>query len=182
MNKTYLEKLKDPRWQRKRLEVLDRAEFRCEVCMDSEATLHVHHKAYFKGREPWEYDADQLSAICENCHAEHHDTEEPYVLAGSYLPVDGPGSRGDAAALALGFGASVGNENKVLKKLAWDDSDWAARLVGIGNVAGTIYLYTSREWIDFSDLAYAIYCDPDGFRSLARTFAEKTTAKQGTEA
>lgn len=51
MQRTYLEKLKDPRWQRKRLEALNAAGFGCSVCGDAESPLHVHHRAYFKGRE-----------------------------------------------------------------------------------------------------------------------------------
>lgn len=73
---TYWEKLKDPRWQKKRLEVLDRSNFACELCGDKESTLHVHHKAYKKGAEPWEYDSfDELQCLCENCHANEHDID-----------------------------------------------------------------------------------------------------------
>lgn len=38
----YLEKLKDPRWQKRRLEIFQRDEFTCQVCFDTESTLHVH--------------------------------------------------------------------------------------------------------------------------------------------
>jgi len=41
---TYAEKLRDPRWQRRRLEKLDAADFHCESCGDGESTLHVHHR------------------------------------------------------------------------------------------------------------------------------------------
>lgn len=43
---SYSEKLKDPRWQKKRLEVMESNEFCCEMCGDNESTLHVHHKEY----------------------------------------------------------------------------------------------------------------------------------------
>lgn len=66
--KTYWEKLKDPRWQKKRLEVLERAEWKCEHCGDSASTLHVHHGYYEKGLEPWEYHNSTLWALCEGCH------------------------------------------------------------------------------------------------------------------
>lgn len=65
---SYSEKLKDPRWQRKRLEVLQRSDFSCECCQETEKTLHVHHKFYKKGAAPWEYDADDLQSLCEDCH------------------------------------------------------------------------------------------------------------------
>ena len=33
----YSEKLKDPRWQKKRLEILERDNFRCQYCGDKNA-------------------------------------------------------------------------------------------------------------------------------------------------
>jgi len=65
---TYAEKLKDPRWQRKRLEILQRDDFTCRVCNSETKTLHVHHIRYFKGREPWEYKEFYLVTLCEDCH------------------------------------------------------------------------------------------------------------------
>lgn len=91
--KTYFEKLKDPRWQKKRLEALDNAEWRCEYCYESEYTLHVHHKVYFKGRDPWEYDIEQLAVLCEVCHEGFHE-EDLLMEAVSRIPMDGPDGRG----------------------------------------------------------------------------------------
>lgn len=101
--KPYWEKLKDPRWQRKRLEVLESNDFECEVCGDGESTLHVHHKQYFKGREPWEYDRRQLAVLCESCHSENHEAEDPLNLVCSYLPLDGPYSRTTIASFIAGL-------------------------------------------------------------------------------
>ncbi len=39
----YSEKLKDPRWQKKRLEIFQRDEFHCQQCGDGENTLCVHY-------------------------------------------------------------------------------------------------------------------------------------------
>lgn len=103
MSKTYFEKLKDPRWQKKRLEVLQLNDFHCESCGDGESTLHVHHKEYFKGREPWEYEASQLAALCEACHAEQHETDDFLKLVCSFLPMFGPYCRRDAAELLAGW-------------------------------------------------------------------------------
>ena len=66
----YSEKLKDPRWQKKRLEILERDKFTCKECGDTKTTLHVHHEAY-KGN-PWEADNDSLKTICEHCHGLTH--------------------------------------------------------------------------------------------------------------
>ncbi len=65
---TYAEKLKNPRWQKKRLEILERDEFSCQSCGSEEETLHVHHISYRKKTEPWEYDNDELITLCEHCH------------------------------------------------------------------------------------------------------------------
>lgn len=69
---TYSERLKDPRWQRRRLEILNRSNFTCERCEAADKTLHVHHKLYRKGAMPWEYTDAELQALCEDCHEEEH--------------------------------------------------------------------------------------------------------------
>lgn len=76
---TYQELLKDPRWQRKRLEIMERADFACEKCHDKTTTLNVHHERYVRGRAPWEYENDELHCLCERCHAQEHGlpTEAP---------------------------------------------------------------------------------------------------------
>lgn len=66
--KSYSDLLKDPRWQRKRLEVLNDANWRCEECDNARDTLHVHHRIYRRGTNPWEYDKEELQCLCENCH------------------------------------------------------------------------------------------------------------------
>lgn len=68
MAKTYSEKLKDPRWQRKRLEVFNRDNFTCQDCGNAKKTLHVHHKNYYPGKEPWEYNNNNLITLCFECH------------------------------------------------------------------------------------------------------------------
>lgn len=73
MRKTsYAEKLKDPRWQKKRLEILNRDEWCCQWCCDNESMLVVHHLAYERGKEPWEYENETLLTLCENCHENDH--------------------------------------------------------------------------------------------------------------
>ena len=68
--KTYSEKLKDPRWQKKRLKILNRDKFTCKLCGDTETTLHVHHKEYISGNDPWDYPNKLLVTICGHCHNE----------------------------------------------------------------------------------------------------------------
>lgn len=64
---TYAEKLKHPKWQKKRLEILERDSFTCSYCGDTETTLHVHHLEY-KGKNPWDTPSDSLVCACEDCH------------------------------------------------------------------------------------------------------------------
>jgi hypothetical protein len=64
----YYELLKHPKWQRKRLEILEAANFECGHCGSKEKTLHVHHKYYKKGLKPWEYPNTSLLCLCEECH------------------------------------------------------------------------------------------------------------------
>jgi len=66
----YLAKLRDPRWQKMRLQVLERDEWVCQRCFDKKSTLHVHHRWYLRGREPWEYPLEALLTLCETCHEE----------------------------------------------------------------------------------------------------------------
>jgi 5-methylcytosine-specific restriction endonuclease McrA len=70
---TYAEKLRDPRWQKKRLEVMQRASFTCEGCGCSDKTLHVHHGYYIPGNDPWDYRDETLWCLCEACHEEAED-------------------------------------------------------------------------------------------------------------
>lgn len=102
MKTPYFKKLLDPRWQKKRLEALEAAEWRCESCMDDSSTLHVHHKQYFKGREPWEYETAQLAVLCAECHENSHADVDPLQWVSSFAPVCGPLDRFDASWLLAG--------------------------------------------------------------------------------
>lgn len=66
--KTYSEKLKDPRWQRKRLEIMQRDNFKCTQCGDTSTTQNVHHWQYSK--EPWDAKNEDLTTVCRFCHEE----------------------------------------------------------------------------------------------------------------
>ena len=69
MSKTYLDKLKDPRWQKKRLQVMERDKFSCMSCGDEAVSLNVHHRVpYRKDTDPWDYELDELITLCEDCH------------------------------------------------------------------------------------------------------------------
>lgn len=64
----YIQKLKDPRWQKRRLEILERDNWTCQLCEDKDSTLTVHHRYYEKGKDPWDYPDKCLTTLCETCH------------------------------------------------------------------------------------------------------------------
>lgn len=70
---SYAEQLKKPQWQKKRLEILERDEWTCQTCGDTEATLTVHHKSYCfehgKFVDIWDYNGEDLITLCEVCHS-----------------------------------------------------------------------------------------------------------------
>lgn len=65
---SYSEKLKNPKWQKRRLEIFERDDWMCQLCGNKQETLNVHHKYYEKGKDPWEYEDDALVTLCEYCH------------------------------------------------------------------------------------------------------------------
>lgn len=73
MSKNYSDKLLDPKWQRKRLEILQRDNFTCDKCGDTETTLHVHHLKYTK--EPWDAPNKDLQTLCNDCHYLIHNVD-----------------------------------------------------------------------------------------------------------
>jgi hypothetical protein len=82
--KPYSELLKDPRWQKKRLKVLERDNWLCASCGDGTSTLHVHHKKYKEGKKPWEYRLEMLISLCEQCHSEIHRKDNIYSYFKSF--------------------------------------------------------------------------------------------------
>lgn len=99
----YGKKLLDPRWQKLRLEVFEKADFACEMCGDTKSTLHAHHKQYEKGKDPWEYEPEQLVSLCHSCHENTHACEDELSRVISYAFLDGPRSRDECAWLLAGF-------------------------------------------------------------------------------
>ncbi len=65
---TYSTLLRNPAWQKKRLEILERDNFTCLLCFDTETELHIHHNEYIKGRKPWEYENSNFKTLCKCCH------------------------------------------------------------------------------------------------------------------
>lgn len=89
----YIEKLRDPRWQKRRLEVLEAASWSCEWCSASKRNLQVHHAYYAprsEGIDPWEYPAGSLFCLCDPCHKEAERVKQSlykiFGFIGPWLP------------------------------------------------------------------------------------------------
>lgn len=68
---TYAEKLKDQRWEDKRIHILRLDNNCCKLC-GSHENLHVHHILYEEDTDPWDYDENYLITVCEFCHNRIH--------------------------------------------------------------------------------------------------------------
>lgn len=86
---TYSEKLKDIRWQKKRLCILSRDQWICQYCLVENKPLNVHHKVYIKGRDPWNYPGEVLISLCDNCHKEAEEEKQAFFNLVNILVFDG---------------------------------------------------------------------------------------------
>lgn len=83
----YQKKLRSPKWQKRRLEILQQANWKCSnpacpswIHQHSEyvkgsigsepPSLEVHHLYYKWGQEPWDYPDVAFLVLCEDCHDE----------------------------------------------------------------------------------------------------------------
>lgn len=124
--KTYSEKLKDPRWQRKRLEIMERDNFTCTECGDNKNTLNVHHWNYSK--EPWDAKNEDLSTVCRSCH------ELIEARKKNNLPT------------RAGHGYRFLNDNEIIE----NGDEWFAAgrgYIKFGKAIGSKYRKT--DWVDF---------------------------------
>lgn len=84
---TYSDQLKHPKWHRKRLEILERDNYKCRECGRSDLKLHIHHGYYKKGVMAWDYDNKYLHTLCEKCHKDYHYFLDKLMeLSGEMLP------------------------------------------------------------------------------------------------
>lgn len=155
---SYSEQLRHPNWQRKRLEVMEAANFNCEDCGDANTTLNVHHQRYVKGRLAWEYEIDELQCLCQPCHAKHHEQRDLLDL----LLMNGFDRKPQAIGLLAGYCCAhleLGDELEIDAKRVAGDEFLA------GAVAG---LLRPRGSIGWPEIAAAIrsFCDPKSSGSV----------------
>lgn len=82
---------KDPRWQRKRLKIMERDGWKCVACGASDKELHVHHLMY--ENEYWDTPDKYLQALCFECHdklGEHPKAGVGYLPGGEIVFIHCP--------------------------------------------------------------------------------------------
>ncbi len=75
----YWQKLQDPRWQQKRLQVMSNQGWRCQKCGATEHSgipFTVHHRYYVSKREPWNYPSGCYVLLCDPCHENDHSSPD----------------------------------------------------------------------------------------------------------
>jgi hypothetical protein len=109
VRKSYAKKYADPRWRAKRTEILERDDHHCQGCMASDVTLHVHHRYYRWGNDPWDYPNDALVTLCEDCHEGETEVRSDARAAlieavSSYLPASDVMDLAEALKIAFDMG------------------------------------------------------------------------------
>ena len=67
---------------------MQRDNFSCQECGDSESTLSVHHLIYYPNKFPWEYKDEELKTLCDYCHGSLHDDYETVKKIASEFNVE----------------------------------------------------------------------------------------------
>lgn len=110
---TYKEKLQTEDWKIRRIMIIQKDKYACQICgklgydnclnivgikngdeiklfdeplicPDEESLeLNVHHKCYRKGREPWDYNDDELITLCPECHKKIHEVSTIPIINNS---------------------------------------------------------------------------------------------------
>lgn len=93
---TYSERLKNPKWQRKRLEIMERDGFACVKCGNKKETLNVHHVRYKRNTDPWDYSNINLITLCVSCHGVEHAPPKVYDTSGKYTHLITPPIKDEA--------------------------------------------------------------------------------------
>ncbi len=77
----------DPRWRKKRLEILKRDKRKCQICgCDAQ---DVHHIKYINSyNAPWNIENDYLVSLCKKCHFKFDGTNsDDYVFIPAQRPI-----------------------------------------------------------------------------------------------
>ncbi len=129
----YAAKFKDPRWQKKRLRILNRDDWTCQGCFDKSVTLNVHHRFYIKGKDPWDYPDHLLVTLCSTCHDEEKGEMEVSLALIGYR-VESLFLAREIDEIATGFQnlEFAGSSSVVARAIRWmlSDEDIQREMVG----------------------------------------------------
>lgn len=73
INSTWSNEYKSPNWQRKKNSILQRDNYTCCACGETQHQLTVHHLYYEKRGHVWDIDDDGLVTVCNSCHEKIHE-------------------------------------------------------------------------------------------------------------
>lgn len=82
---TYQDQIKSPKWQKKRLSIMENYDFKCANCGSAESQLHVHHLVYKKNKKIWDYENSDLRCYCDKCHKLTHKLTDEILQASAAL-------------------------------------------------------------------------------------------------
>lgn len=72
----YSEDLRNPLWQKRRLEILQASNWKCCECGSALNTLEIHHSHYLRNAKPWEHPDELLICLCSDCHLARQNVED----------------------------------------------------------------------------------------------------------
>jgi hypothetical protein len=121
---TYSEKLRDPRWQKKRLRVMQRDGFACRDCGESTKSLQVHHCFYAKG-DPWLTEDRFLMTLCCDCHQDRSELEQDAKRALGMIFSQLPNNQDNRALLNFVTSLVKHTESKSLQVMSDDEIQYA---------------------------------------------------------
>ena len=71
----YSGQLNDPRWKKKRVEILIRDKHKCRICNYFGSKVNIHHLKY--SGMAWDVSNDDLITLCNDCHSKLHTDKRP---------------------------------------------------------------------------------------------------------
>lgn len=177
--KAYWELLRDPRWQKKRLEIMQRDGFKCVRCRCETETLNVHHGWYGKGKAPWDYSSHTLWTLCEACHETVQDSmAEIHESIGCIHPRDLEYAEGELSKI----NHQVFVNPTTTEGLGWGDTIYNLDSHGWGCLCHKARLSLSLRMVQ-EEWGISIYCE-ECVRPRAKVVAvaAKTIAAMRAEA
>lgn len=147
---TYSQKLRDPRWQKKRLHILELNGWRCAECGSTTKNLQVHHVIYCK-LDPWDYPDESLQVFCSECHEERQEIADDVANALKMSLKDVPTAQMRKAAMGCK------KETRDLDKMTLEASlaaAWERSVSGLGVLDHKLFqdvvmaVFSSQAYVD----------------------------------